>query len=271
MFGLHFQRILVTADDLPIRECYDSSNYTAGSIYESNLKTIVPSILYTNNVVLWRQTFYEATYGDYPNAIYVYFQCMSEASEADCRQCLFISIDQIFNSCPKRKQATVLNYYCILRDSNQSFLSHPDNTVRLRGAIPIPVFVTKAIIEEIGALIKDASASSSRIRTRVTTVSNSQIRLYGLAQCTRDLSANDCYACLLGMARLIENNPFLVLERYIYSLSCNIKYDDHPFYDPSPPSLLAPAALTPSRENEGKIFLYVSLIIDIEVRPTSRP
>ncbi|XXG69382.1 hypothetical protein AAC387_Pa06g2268 [Persea americana] len=186
MFGLHFQRILVTADDLPIIEYYNSSNYTSGSIYESSLKTIVPS-LYTNEV-LWRQTFYEATYGDYPNTIYVNFQCMSEASEADCRQCLFISIGQIFISCPKRKQATVLNYFCILRYSNQSFLSHPDNTVRLRGAFPIPVVLPKAIIEEIGALIKDASASSSRIRTRVTRVSNFQIRLYGLALCTRDLS-----------------------------------------------------------------------------------
>lgn len=242
LFGLHFQRILVTADDLPIRECYNSSNYTSGSMYERNLNTIVPS-LYTNEV--WRQTFYEATYGDDHNTIYVYFQCMSEA---DCRQCLFFSIGQIFNSCPKRKQATVLNYYCILRYSNQSFLSHPDNTVRLRGGFPSPLPPTKAIVEEIGALIKDASASSSRIRTRVTRVSNPQIRLHGMAQCTRDLSANDCYTCLLGMARVIERNPF-GLERHIYSLSCNIKYDDHPFYDlsESPSPLVATAAFTPSQ------------------------
>ncbi|KAJ8627986.1 hypothetical protein MRB53_021293 [Persea americana] len=206
--------------------CSTSNNYTSNSLYGKNLQQLMASL--STKVPL--TGFGLRSVGRSQDRANGLALCRGDTSSADCKTCINGATSDILQLCPYNEQAIIW----------------------LRGAIPIPVFVTKAIIEEIGALIKDASASSSRIRTRVTTVSNSQIRLYGLAQCTRDLSANDCYACLLGMARLIENNPFLVLERYIYSLSCNIKYDDHPFYDQSPPSLLAPAALTPSRENEVK-------------------
>ncbi|XXG69361.1 hypothetical protein AAC387_Pa06g2248 [Persea americana] len=102
----------------------------------------------------------------------------------------------------------------------------------------------------------------SRIATGVTDYTQSA-SLYGLAQCTRDLSNGSCYRCLeeaIGGIQLCCDGK---RGGNAYFVSCNIKYDIYPFYPasvnpirvsiPSPPP---PDAETPvwnsSLNNSGK-------------------
>ncbi|RWR88291.1 cysteine-rich receptor-like protein kinase 10 [Cinnamomum micranthum f. kanehirae] len=103
IFLLHFQT-LVTIHCMMIAECYNSSNYSSGSPFEANLKTMLTSL--SINGVLRHDTFYNATYGDDPYSVYGFSQCMSGASEYDCRQCLINSTVEIVQECPGRTQAT---------------------------------------------------------------------------------------------------------------------------------------------------------------------
>eukprot|EP00268_Persea_americana_P013397 TRINITY_DN1586_c0_g1_i7.p1 TRINITY_DN1586_c0_g1~~TRINITY_DN1586_c0_g1_i7.p1 ORF type:complete len:126 (+),score=13.94 TRINITY_DN1586_c0_g1_i7:488-865(+) len=88
---LHFQSS-VTADE-PVFVVCGSSNYTSGSQYETNLNTILPTL--SSNGVIRRDSFYNNSYGDDTNMVYSYSQCMSAASEDDCRQCLINSTAEI--------------------------------------------------------------------------------------------------------------------------------------------------------------------------------
>ncbi|RWR88290.1 cysteine-rich repeat secretory protein 38-like protein [Cinnamomum micranthum f. kanehirae] len=252
-FSSHFQ-ILITIHCTIIAECYNSSIYTSGSSFEANLKTMLTSL--SINGVLRHDTFYNATYGDDPNRVYGFSQCMSGASEADCRQCLINSTVEIVQQCPGRTQAIFRSFDCILRYSNQRFFSQPDDTVRVT-AWPTAIRSNpNLMIKEMEALILDASATPSRYGRRTTNFSKHETT-YGLAQCTRDLSEKDCYACLNSMVDAFKYCCHGRSGGNVYSVSCNIRYETYPFYYlyDSPPSLLASSNI-PTQGNEGKIALH---------------
>lgn len=144
----------------------------------------------------------------------------------------------------------------ILRYSSHYFLSQLDTYVRLWGKPIANISITNFFIKEIGYLVNETSARESRIGTRVTRISSFG-EIYGLAQCSRDFSVNDCNACLQEMAVVFSHVFWGLVWRYIYSLSCNFRYETFLFYNisESPPSF-APA---PASENAaGKILLLYS-------------
>ncbi|XXG69385.1 hypothetical protein AAC387_Pa06g2271 [Persea americana] len=255
IFLLHFW-ILVTTEEPIFFHCYDSSLYTSSSPFETILKTAFHSL--PSNGVLRRDTFYSATYGDDPNTVYGFSQCMSGASEADCSQCLIDSAVDVAMSCPKRTQASIRYYYCILRYSNRSFLSISDDSVKVWGPTLDDIQIYSTFTDEILALIQNASTSPSRIGSRVTSASNSQ-KIYALAQCTRDLDENIYYSCLRSTLMSLETTGFGSIYEYIYSLSCNMRYETYRFYNvpESPPAAPTPTSdsAPPTSDNAGKILL----------------
>lgn len=259
IFLLHFW-ILVTTEELIFFECHDSSLYNSSSPFETNLKTALHS--FPSNGVLRRDTFYDSTYGDDPNTVYGFSQCMSGASEANCSQCLVDSAVKIARSGPKRIEASIQYNYCILRYSNQSFLSIRDGWIKVWGPTLDNLQIYNTFIDEILALIQKTSTCPSRIGSRITSASNSQ-KIYALVQCTWDLDENPCYGCLQFMLFFLGMTGVRSIYENIYSLSCDMRYETYPFYNvsesppctvvavPTPTSDSAP----PTSDNAGKILL----------------
>ncbi|XP_058072822.1 cysteine-rich receptor-like protein kinase 11 isoform X1 [Magnolia sinica] len=73
--------------------------------------------------------------------------------------------------------------------------------------------------------------------------------IYGLVQCTRDLSAGDCYSCLQSVFRQIQSCCIGRLGRQVLSSSCNMRYEVYSFFQASPlPPVLPPPPLPASQQ-----------------------
>ncbi|RWR88276.1 putative receptor-like protein kinase [Cinnamomum micranthum f. kanehirae] len=83
-----------------------------------------------NHGVIRHYSFYNNSCGDGANTVYGYEQCMSGASEDVCRQCFLNSKADIIRLCPKKTEATVRYFNCILRYSDQPFFFELDTTIR---------------------------------------------------------------------------------------------------------------------------------------------
>ncbi|XXG69311.1 hypothetical protein AAC387_Pa06g2211 [Persea americana] len=247
---LHFQSS-VTADE-PVFFVCGSSNYTSGSQYETNLNTILPTL--SSNGVIRRDSFYNNSYGDDTNMVYSYSQCMSAASEDDCRQCLINSTAEIIRRCPNKTEATIRYYSCILRYSDQRFFSELDTSIRIslypvQDVANVTLFNTQAS-GLMNNLTTAAASAASKYAVSFTNYDSFQ-RIYGLAQCTRDLSESNCDNCL---RRMIENIPSCCDGRTggnVYSVSCNIRYDMYIFFSLPPPPAPPPPVATDSPAPDG--------------------
>ncbi|XAR65591.1 Non-specific serine/threonine protein kinase [Bertholletia excelsa] len=130
----------------------------------------------------------------------------------------------------------------------------------------------------MGDLLNRASSSKSgkKFATGQANLSSQAVvgasTLFGLVQCTPDLTELDCKRCLQdGVARL----PFGSRGGVVIFPSCNVRYEVYQFYNvtaggaapPPPPSLVLPPPLPPasSLEKKGGISTKVLIAIIIPI------
>lgn len=173
---------------------------------------------------------------------------------------------------------------CQLRYSNRSFFG----TVATRPGVYLlnsaNVTDKERFKELLNVTMKEAAAEAARgepgekkFGTRDADFNGFQ-RLYNLAQCTPDLSSQDCDGCL---TEAIENLPVCCdakLGGRVLFPSCNIRYEFYPFYtqntsSSSPPPTASPPALPPPpgsvTRKEGKSktssLTIVAIVVPIAV------
>lgn len=90
---------------------------------------------------------------------------------------------------------------------------------------------------------KAASGDSRRKYAADTAVFANLQTIYGLVQCTPDLSRQDCGKCLhwslADFGNVFKNKVGAVVLRP----SCNVRYEIYPFYDEPTPSASVPLSL----------------------------
>ena len=95
--------------------------------------------------------------------------------------------------------------------------------------------------------------------------------VHSLAQCTPDLPAGDCLACLQRLVGMIESTMALRVGTQIHVMRCFFRYETYPFYDGQPMlringSLLlspapAPAPPAPATATKHKSKLWVIPVV----------
>ncbi|KAF8409477.1 hypothetical protein HHK36_005553 [Tetracentron sinense] len=248
--------------------CFGSQNYTSGGQFETNLKHLFNS-LYTKGPP---SRFNTTISGETPDRVYGLVQCDPTSSEEDCRSYVNASSIEIVQKCPNRKQAVLRNDNCYLRYSDSSFFSQVDASPRLYAWPLKNVSDPLVFSQQLGALMDNLSttAASSQIKY-ATGITNFTVfeKIYGLLQCTRDLSVRDCYLCL---REIIGNIPTCCNGRAggnVLSVSCNLRYEIYPFFEilsPPPPSPLEASPPPPQIEGDqntnktenGKFVLWAN-------------
>ncbi|KAF8395565.1 hypothetical protein HHK36_019515 [Tetracentron sinense] len=235
--GLPFRVRLSEADNSdanPILQTYcgDSANYTSGSPFETNLNRLLP-ILLDNGP---RTGFYKATFGNGFDKAYGLVQCRGDISFKDCQDCLEIAKSQILIRCPKRTRVVIGYEFCLLRFANQTFFSEPD----LRRIIPywndVRVVDPELFKQRLGILMSNLSHTAAYDSTKfaVGIIDSNFTQIYGLAQCTRDLSDNDCLRCIQALINIIPSCCDGRQGARILSPTCNIRYEIKPFVQTTP-------------------------------------
>lgn len=272
----HAPFMTLQQEDNPIlRECGAAAgNYTSNSQFEANLvRSLLPSL--ASQAPLHSSTFYNTTVGQGSDRVYGFAQCMSASTAQECGACLNQSVAAVLGSCSFRRQAMVRYYNCILHYSDQPFLSQLDTNPRYT-AWPLANASEPALFnQQLGILMRKLFSESASLPSRfaVGTINYTDlIDIYGVAQCTRDLSGSDCYICLDQAIMQISSCCMNRQGGNVYYPSCNIRYEVYAFkpaygLSPPPPSSSPPpdhdaaspptsSAASPPQSTAG-IYIYV--------------
>ncbi|XP_043704123.1 cysteine-rich receptor-like protein kinase 25 isoform X2 [Telopea speciosissima] len=238
------------AEDPSICSCYDSANYTSGSQFETNLHHIFSTL--SKNTPLTR--FNTTVSGEDPNRVYGLVQCRGDSTQEECRNCMNTSTIELVRRCPLRKEGVIRYWGCVLRYADWNFFGQIDDRVGRAYFVPVDNVTDVALFNErVGGLMDNlsiaAAVSPSKFATGRTRFLNDFKFIYGMLQCTSDLSDNTCYSCLRD---IIADIPYCCNWRSggnVYSVSCFLRYDYYLFFNllsPPPPSPTQASPLPPS-------------------------
>ncbi|XP_020080273.1 cysteine-rich receptor-like protein kinase 6, partial [Ananas comosus] len=266
---LHLHLLLPPAAADPLYQiCGSTGNYTANSTYQSNLNLILSSL--AANASGGGAGFSEGTTGQTPNQVSGLALCRGDVNASACGSCLRSGTSDVLNICPYDRGAVIWYDECLIRYSNQHFLSSTDNSQQVYMWNTQNITYKPNVFDEMVTWFINTTAHQAvynMTRRFATAEANytAHISLYGLVQCVPDFTPADCWQCLQG---LIGEMPKWFNGKQggrILGVWCNLRYEVYSFFAGAPslrlvlPAVSAPApapvvhtpVFVPARE-EGK-------------------
>ncbi|TVU19989.1 hypothetical protein EJB05_36175, partial [Eragrostis curvula] len=240
--------IFFDGNDQIFLDCPSNTNYTSGSAFQANLDVLLSTI---PGAAAASYGLAENVTGAAPDQVYGLAQCRADVNAFHCQACLDSLAQYMATYCPGQKRATIVYDDCLLRHSNESFFGAGDTSeiwyVWNSQNATQPAHLTSTL----GALMKNITAMAAYASPRMFAAGSAALtpfkNIYGMAQCTRDLSAGDCNRCLTTAIAFI---PACCNEKQggqIVYRSCSIRFEKYPFYNVS----AAEAAMSPAPSPKG--------------------
>ncbi|KAM0825521.1 hypothetical protein ACQ4PT_069498 [Festuca glaucescens] len=207
---ISFLRPPMVTGDTYATSCGKTGNYTANSTYQSNLHA---ATTYLANEASFSggNGFARTAYGEAPDVVYALVICRGDTPDnVTCYECLSSASLEAPTLCPDHKDATLFYDGCTVRFSDQDFLSSWDNapevvlnntnTVKPAAAARRFDMLVSTLMEKISEHAAARYAPDKKIATgeAVFDGDDPQMKIYGLAQCTPDMTSSGCGKCLRG-------------------------------------------------------------------------
>jgi hypothetical protein len=256
--------------------CNYTANYSSNSAFPENLNTSF-SFLYAD---AQSNGFSNTTAGESPDKVYILYLCRADISPGLCQICLIEAREAITMICPNQEEAFIMYDECMLRYSNRSIFSvmekSPDFCFFSHYSINTdPNQFNATLVGLMNDLVMKANSSSNLFATGDVNYTYFS-KIYGLVQCTPDITPADCSTCLhLSVEEMLHSFDGQRGGRVLRP-SCNIRYEIYNFYNsrdaspaPSPPaaSLPSPPVLPNIRGKlnyygfEENLILYIYIYI----------
>ncbi|XP_071714121.1 cysteine-rich receptor-like protein kinase 7 [Rutidosis leptorrhynchoides] len=235
-----------------LTRCNNNANFSINSPYQRNLNDALSSLTADTSI---RYGFYNQSLGQNPDQVNVIGLCRGDVEPDDCRSCLNNSITTIRERCPNQKSATIWFEYCMLRYSNVTLLRNLDTTVgefliNPNNASNMEQFNQR--LDQLLDQLRDDASTGGSLRKYASNSTNGPtfITIYGIMQCTPDLSENQCYNCLDAAIRQIPNCCQGKRGARVLFPSCNLRYEDNKFFNDTV-VIASPAPTPPSSSSSG--------------------
>ncbi|WOG89935.1 hypothetical protein DCAR_0209176 [Daucus carota subsp. sativus] len=230
---------LVTAQMHIKTSCQDNTfSYTAGSRFEKNLDSLLHTTL---SIYGGGSISADAKKGSYPDEVYGLFLCRGDVSEKTCQDCIDAATDKILSDCQFKKEAIIWYDECLIRYSNKSFVSTLEITpvfcvynsldlTESKKFLKIRRDMFDNIIDQ--AINNPDNHMYAKADVNITGVGN----LYGMVQCTPELSPLECQNCLTSGVANFDTAlcPDGKRGKRILTPSCNTRYEVYPFSENPP-------------------------------------
>ncbi|KAI3948671.1 hypothetical protein MKW98_027737, partial [Papaver atlanticum] len=226
------------------------SSYTSNSPFETNLKLLLSSLPSKTSV---SGGFYNTSIGI--PAVYGLALCRGDLTREECLNCVDNGSKRIIDACPNSLSATIFYEVCHVRYSEVNFFSEmvyaakypargginnnnnsiPNNWNNTKQTIVDPKIYSGVLDKLISKIVSEASDSSDKMfATKEANLDGTSSTLYGLGQCTRDLSKEKCHQCLTqakGDLAVKEGTE----GGFVVDNCCNLRYELYLFYRVQPP------------------------------------
>ncbi|XP_019052084.1 PREDICTED: cysteine-rich receptor-like protein kinase 10 isoform X1 [Nelumbo nucifera] len=253
--------------DPPYNICSSNANYSMNSMFQYNLNLLFQNLSSAASL----SHFNKVTIGNSSDRVYGLFMCVNYKTLDTCKEYVDIAIQNINRLCPNRTEATDWEEYSQLSYSNQNFFGKV-------GVGNIPLWNKKNITNPdefaptvrslLANLSKEATfnASSSMIATGNANFTDHDT-IYGLVQCTNDLSTEDCYKCLQNSTDEILSCCYFYRGARVLNRNCYLRYELYNFYqnatesDAFPPTLPTNPAGKQSNKSSKIVIVIAAAII----------
>ncbi|XP_021766967.1 cysteine-rich receptor-like protein kinase 25 [Chenopodium quinoa] len=245
----------VNVDKLWRSNCPNNTMFANSSQYEANLNTLFG---YLSGNATNLAGFYEAVSNNgntSSETIYGNFLCQGDLDPRLCYDCVIAATTKDFpmTRCPNRKVAILWYEGCMVRYSNQSFFGKLDEMPadQMLSGDDVQGNITHytELVNNMMSVIANRAPFDGSQKKFATYITNFTAfgTLYGLGQCTPDLSPNDCKSCLENGASKLST---LVQGARYFQPSCFVRYELYPFFSLSsqPP---APSRESPASDSSG--------------------
>ncbi|CAN6452159.1 unnamed protein product [Victoria cruziana] len=231
--------------------CSNTSNYTAGSTFERNMKVVLASL--TTDAL--PSGFSNKTAGLSPNEVYGLAQCRGDVTGNGCAECLDNAAVDVVRRCPYSIDAIVWYEQCQLRYSNANFFGVLDvkdvTSWYYSKEVKDPLIFGQKLKTLLNSLGSQATTSASLFAAGSMVYEESEM-IYGLTQCTMDTSVVDCKSCLGATIEVMLKYVGAKVGAELVSATCRVRFGLAPFYatppsaTPPPPSTSSPPPPPPS-------------------------
>ncbi|CDY41248.1 BnaA01g12910D [Brassica napus] len=250
-------------------DCPNTTTYSSNSTYSTNLRTLLSSLSSPN--ASYSTGFQNATVGQTPDRVAGLFLCRGDVSPEVCRGCVAFSVNDSFTRCPNEREAVLYYDECMLRYSHRRILStltrSGEADFRKEQRIPSNQLerFSNVLLFTLNQAVTDAVKSSRKFDARKANVTAS-LTVYGLVQCTPDMTRQDCTTCLQIS---INQLPIDSVGGSFILPNCNSRFETYPFYNetavktpqppPTPPPVSAPAR--PEGKGGNSNVLVVPIVV----------
>ncbi|KAM7263119.1 hypothetical protein ACFE04_000802 [Oxalis oulophora] len=236
------------ADDVSCNA--NNTDFTANSTYSKNRDTVLATL--ASNVAA-NDGFYNSSLGNGSDTVYATALCRGDASTTECSSCVTTVANNSISKCP-------LQYKVFSWAGDPPCFVHYDNTnifAVLEMDPPLFEKNTDTIswnssgfyetwADLMDKLRNEAADGSSKRKYAARDENFTLTRfIYGLVQCTPDLSKSDCDQCLKQTIADSDEMYHGLRGGLIYRPSCIFQYSLDPFYkedDNSPPQSPGPSS-----------------------------
>ncbi|URE28722.1 receptor-like protein kinase [Musa troglodytarum] len=242
--------------------CPPDANYTTNSTFQTNLHLLLASLSSSAAATGYSND----TEGRSSDQVHGLALCRGDVSSSVCQTCLDAAVQDIIQSCPNGMTSTIFYVDCLLRYSNQMFFSTADTSFRYWAWNTQNVSNQQQFETTLGNLMNDLTekaSSSPKLFAAGSAKVTSFDRLYGLVQCTRDLSAYDCYECLQYTLTFIPKCCSWRKGGKVYLQSCYLRFESDLFYNLS--AVEAPPPRAANDDSGGKSNNAVKTVLLVVV------
>ncbi|XP_031500696.1 cysteine-rich receptor-like protein kinase 44 [Nymphaea colorata] len=221
----------------------NTSNYTSNSTYELNLKTLLLSL---PTKAASQDGFYMGTTGDSPDQVYGLTLCRGDLSPEVCANCTSGGFSKVFQVCPGGRSATLWLDNCLVRYSDANFSGIVNDGVNVQvynvdNASDVALYNRQWGLLMYNLSVTATTANSKHLFADGDITYTDFLKIYGMVQCTRDLSADDCYGCLSTLIGFVGGGVMKgKIGGLVITASCFLWFQDSRFYSTSSMSVSPP-------------------------------
>ncbi|KAK1425056.1 hypothetical protein QVD17_20399 [Tagetes erecta] len=219
--------------------CLNTSNYTINTPYQQNLDTALATLPTTNS----GSGYFNFTTGQETNRVISFALCRGDIDPALCRRCLNDSIVGLRERCPNQIEAVGYYNECFLKYSNFTGNNNEVVLANLQNTSDVDRF-NSDLRQLMDKLRGEAAAGGPLLKFATGSMPSGPdfTTIYGLVQCTPDLSQRVCSDCLEAAINRIPNtNIYGKVGGRILQSTCNFRYEIYEFFNRTAPTILIPS------------------------------
>ncbi|KAF7140488.1 hypothetical protein RHSIM_Rhsim06G0155200 [Rhododendron simsii] len=210
--------------------CYGSGNFTPNGPYNQNLNNLLGILDYNTPL----SGFAFSSLGQSQNIqSYGLALCRGDINTTACRACVDEATTKIQNLCQFKNEAAIWYDVCQVKYSNVNFLGVVStrqwellwNTANASN----PDYFNGKVIELFSQL-KGEALYSPKLYAAGTLEIGYSTTIYGLVQCTRDLSGDNCAKCIDVAVKIIEQDAYGKVGANFLGESCDVHYEIYPWF-----------------------------------------